>query len=71
MHITLRLLRDRDSALRAARKPVLNTPVTLSPLLYDALEHIQENEEGLRWLLNSKPRHWRQRAAKQRNRMSA
>jgi hypothetical protein len=71
MHTTLRLLRDRDSALRAARKPVLNTPVTLSPHLYATLEHIQETEEGLRWLLNSKPRLWRQRSLKQRNRISA
>ena len=71
MHATLRLLRYRDNAQRVARKLTLHTPVTLSPHFYAMLEQIQDDEDGLRWLLSQKPRQWRQREAKQRDHIPA
>lgn len=56
MHIVLRIEQSRNEAKRTARRSVIVCPVALHALGREFLEQIQEREEMLRWLLNSRPR---------------
>lgn len=56
MHIALRIEQSRDEARRAARHPLIGSPIAAAALTGDILDQIQEREETLRWLLNSRPR---------------
>lgn len=56
MHIVQRIEQSRDDAKRTARRSILVSPIAMTALGRDYLEQIQEREEALRWLLNSRPR---------------